>query len=169
MTRGNSREKRWDPWLGLAAWLIVCFAVAAIGSALTATSVRTWYPGLHKPALTPPAWVFGPAWGALYAMMAVAAWLVWRPAGWSGAGSALALFAIQLALNVAWSGVFFGLKSPGPAFAEIVALWLAIAATCAAFFPRSAAAGWLLVPYLAWVSFAAYLNFAIWRLNRVGP
>ena len=98
-------------------------------------------------------------------MMAVAAWLVWRPAGFIAAKVPLLLFTVQLALNVAWSWIFFGLHQPGWAFVEIVTLWAAIAVTMREFFLRSRLAGWLLVPYLAWVSFAAVLNFAIWRLN----
>ena len=97
--------------------------------------------------------------------MAVAAWLVWKREGFRAAKWALALFAGQLLLNVAWSCVFFGLHQPGWAFAEIVVLWLAIVATTTAFFRHSFVAGCLLLPYLAWVSFASLLNFVIWRLN----
>lgn len=109
--------------------------------------------------------MFGPVWSTLFVMMAVAAWLVWRPAGFISAKVPLLLFTVQLALNVGWSWIFFGLHQPGWAFVEIVILWAAIAVTLRLFFQRSKLAGWLLVPYLAWVSFAAVLNFAIWRLN----
>nr|NIP78266.1 tryptophan-rich sensory protein [Gemmatimonadota bacterium]NIQ52659.1 tryptophan-rich sensory protein [Gemmatimonadota bacterium]NIU72795.1 tryptophan-rich sensory protein [Gammaproteobacteria bacterium]NIX43184.1 tryptophan-rich sensory protein [Gemmatimonadota bacterium]NIY07349.1 tryptophan-rich sensory protein [Gemmatimonadota bacterium] len=109
--------------------------------------------------------IFGPVWTTLYVFMAVAAWLVWREAGLDGAFSALALFAVQLLLNLAWSGIFFALRSPGWALVDIIALWSAILVTMLLFFRHSAAAGWLLVPYLLWVSFATVLNAAIVRLN----
>jgi translocator protein len=147
-------------------WLLVCFAAAGIGSAMTSKSLADWYPGLAKPTWNPPDWVFGPVWTLLYTMMAIAAWLVWRNAGWHGAPVPLALFTTQLALNVIWSGLFFALESPGAAFAEIVLLWLSILATLVQFWRIDRAAGALLGPYLAWVSFAAALNFTIWQLNR---
>jgi len=109
--------------------------------------------------------VFGPVWTTLFVMMAIAAWMVWKPEGLKAAAMPLTLFAVQLVLNVAWSWIFFGMHQPGWAFAEIVILWLAIVATTVAFFGRSRIAGWLMVPYLAWVSFACLLNFTIWRLN----
>lgn len=104
-------------------------------------------------------------WTTLFVMMAVAAWLVRRRAGFKAAKLPRLLFAVQLALNVAWSWIFFGLHQPGWAFAEIVILWLAIAATVRSFFRQSSVAGWMMVPYLAWVSFVTVLNFAIWQLN----
>ncbi len=145
-------------------WIGLCFAAAAIGGAITATSVDTWYATLAKPWFNPPAWVFGPVWTVLYAMMAAAAWLVWRR-GRGVARPALALFVVQLALNVGWSGLFFGLRSPGLALIEIVLLWLAIAATAAAFARHDKVAAWLMLPYLGWVTFAAALNAAIWHLS----
>lgn len=147
----------------LALSLIACFAVSAAGGAITAEPVKTWYPGLVKPPLTPPDLAFPIVWTLLYAMMAVAAWLVWRRAGWR---SAHILFGIQLLLNLGWSALFFGLQNPALALIEITALWLAIAGTLAAFRPYDRIAALLLLPYLAWVSFAAYLNGAIWWLNR---
>ena len=152
-------------WLALGVCLAACFAAAGLGSMFTASAIPTWYAQIRKPAASPPNWVFGPVWTALYTMMAVAVWRVWRKAGNADVRLPLALFAIQLALNAAWSPVFFGLRSFGGAFAIIVVLWCAIAATMVAFFRVSRPAGWLLVPYLAWVSFASYLNLAIWRLN----
>jgi tryptophan-rich sensory protein len=125
--------------------------------------VRDWYPTIAKPAWTPPSWLFGPVWTILYAMMGVAAWLVWRRVGWSGA---LVWFAIQLALNATWSPVFFGLHRLGLALVNIGLLWLAILGTTIAFWRVAPVAGGLFVPYLAWVSFATALNFAIWQLNR---
>ena len=150
--------------LALALCLAICFAAAGIGSLFTASSVGGWYLALAKPWWTPPNWIFGPVWSTIYAMMAVAAWLVWRRKA-QETRLALALFAIQLALNVAWSGLFFALRLPGAAFAEILLLWLAIGATTLAFGRISTAAALLFVPYFAWVGFAAILNLAIWRLN----
>ena len=145
--------------------VLVCFAAAGVGGAFTASSVGTRYAELRKPPWNPPNWIFGPVWTALYLSMAVAAWLVWRRAGWPGAATALGLFALQLALNVAWSGLFFGLRSPGAAFVGIIGLWVSILAALVAFWRVAPAAGLLMVPYLAWVTFASALNLAIWRLN----
>ncbi len=149
----------------LIGFIVVCFASAGAGAAVTSTSVAGWYQTLAKPGWTPPAWLFGPVWTVLYFMMAIAAWLVWRGHGWSAARSALTLFGMQLALNVLWSFVFFGLQRPGLAFAEIILLWIAIVATGLAFCGKSAVASLLMTPYLAWTTFAALLNFAIWRMN----
>jgi translocator protein len=151
--------------LALVGFLAATFAVAGIGGVFTSMGMPEWYMSLEKPSFNPPSWIFGPVWTALYALMAVAAWLVWREAGFAGATAALAMFFVQLALNLAWSGIFFALRSPGWALAEIVVLWLAILATIVLFHRHSALAAWLLVPYLLWVSFAAVLNGAIWRLN----
>ncbi len=152
------------PWLGLIVLIAVCFAAAGLGGIATTPKIDNWYATLEKPSWTPPAWIFGPVWSLLYLSMAIAAWLVWRRHGWA-ATVPMILFGIQLLLNVSWSWLFFGLESPGLAFAEILALWTAIAATAVAFWCWSTVAGILLTPYLAWVSFAAVLNFAIWRLN----
>ena len=121
-----------------------------------------WYAGLAKPSWCPPSWLFGPVWTLLYVMIAVAGWLVWRADGF---GLPLALFAVQLVLNALWSCLFFGLRRPDLAFADIVALCLAIAATIAAFVPVSGLAAALLVPYGLWVGFALLLNLSVWRLN----
>ncbi len=151
------------------AWLIgfiaVCFAAAGLGAAATSQSVGGWYRTLTKPDWNPPDWIFGPVWTALYLMMAIAAWLVWRRDGWTASRVQMIWFGIQLALNVLWSFLFFGMQRPGLAFAEILALWLAITATVWAFGNKSRIAALLLCPYLAWTSFAVILNFAIWRLN----
>ncbi len=151
-------------WLGLAGFILLCFAAAGAGSLFTARSVDGWYAELVKPPWNPPNWVFGPVWSLLYLAMAVAAWIVWRRDG-AGAPVALGLFALQLVLNVAWSGLFFGLQAPGPAFVGIVLLWGAILAAAVAFWRIAPLAGALMTPYLVWVTFAAFLNFAIWRLN----
>jgi tryptophan-rich sensory protein len=143
----------------------MCFGAAFIGSVFTDPSVSTWYAGLIKPSWTPPNWIFGPVWFALYLMMALAAWLVWRQGGLASAARPITLFVLQLALNTTWSILFFGLKMPGLAFGEIVILWFAILATVIAFLRSTALAGYLLLPYLIWVAFAAVLNFELWQLN----
>ena len=127
--------------------------------------MKSWYPSLAKPAWTPPDWLFGPVWTLLYLMMGLAAWLVWRQAEAGRARRPLLLYALQLLLNTCWSLLFFGLRSPGLALLEILLLWLAIAATLWAFARVRGWAAALLAPYLAWVSFAVALNFAIWRMN----
>ncbi len=149
-------------WIGLGFWLAVTFAAAWIGSRF---QPGEWYSGLIKPALTPPGWVFGPVWTLLYAIMAVAAWLVWCRHGLANAIGPLGLFLGQLALNALWSYLFFGLQHPGLALLDIVVLWLVILATVKAFWRSHRPAGLLLLPYLFWVSFATYLNFQFWRLN----
>lgn len=149
--------------LGFAGWLLLAFAAAALGSLFMPGE---WYAQLRKPAWNPPAWIFGPVWTALYAMMAVAAWLVWRRGGWAAQRKPLGWFLVQLGLNALWSPIFFGLKNPGLAFAEMVLLWLAILATLRAFLTVQRSAGALLLPYLAWVTFAAVLNFTLWQLNQ---
>ena len=148
--------------LALTGWLALCFGAASLGAFLMPGQ---WYATLNKPSWNPPGWIFGPVWSALYTMMAMAAWLVWKRGGFAAQRRPLSLFLVQLALNAAWTPLYFGLHWPGLAFAEIVLLWLAIAATLTAFRPVSRTAAWLLVPYLAWVSFAAFLNFTLWRLN----
>lgn len=148
--------------LGLCGWLLLCFAAASPGAVFMPGE---WFAALKKPSWNPPGWVFGPVWTALYAMMAAAAWLVWQRGGWKEQRKPLLIFLAQLALNAVWTPLFFGLHRPGVAFAEIVLLWLAIVATLVAFRPVNRTAVWLLVPYLAWVSFAAVLNGTLWRLN----
>jgi len=143
--------------------LLVCLGAGWLGSLLTRPSLATWYEGLTKPHWTPPNWIFAPVWTTLYVSMAVAAWLVWRRK--SLATIPMQFFLVQLLLNVAWSAVFFRLHSPGWAFIEIVAFWCAILLTAIAFGRIVRIAGWLMTPYLLWVSYAAALNFAIWRLN----
>jgi tryptophan-rich sensory protein len=164
MSKENALTDR-TRWIGLVVFIAICLGAAALGAIATTPEIDGWYRTIEKPSWNPPNWIFGPVWTTLYILMAIAAWLVWRPAGFAAASTPLTLFALQLALNIAWSWIFFGLHQPGWAFAEIVLLWLAIAATTAAFFRSSQVAGWLLTPYLAWVSFASVLNFTIWRLN----
>jgi tryptophan-rich sensory protein len=148
--------------LGLAGFFAVCFAVASSGAFFRPGA---WYENLAKPWWRPPNWLFAPAWSILYCTIAVAGWMVWRAAGFAGAALPLGIYALQLVLNAAWSGLFFGLRRPDIAFGEVVLLWLSILATILAFHPVDAQAAWLLVPYLCWVTFASGLNFSIWRLN----
>jgi translocator protein len=149
--------------LGLAGWLALTYLFAWVGGQFTPGA---WYEALEKPPWTPPGALFGPVWAALYTAMAVAAWLVWLRVGFHRASALpLGLYLVQLALNAAWSWIFFGLQAPGWAFAEIVVLWVAIVLTTMAFFRVRRSAGFLFLPYLAWVTFAAALNLSIWRLN----
>ena len=155
--------------------LVIAIAVSEvagiIGAFFTTPSIAGWYAGIVKPALNPPAWVFGPVWTTLFALMGIAAFLIWSSYAEASADKkkgikvALILFGTQLVLNTLWSIIFFGLHSPGGALIEIVFLWLAILATIIAFYKISKLAAWLLVPYILWVSFAMYLNYAIWALN----
>ncbi len=140
--------------------------IGAIGSLFTFQSIPVWYAGLAKPELAPPNWIFGPVWTVLYILMGSAAFLVWRRGlELRKVRLALSLFIGQLVLNALWSIIFFGLHNPGLAFIEIVFLWTAIVATIVSFAHISKTAAWLLAPYIVWVSFASYLNFAIWMLN----
>ena len=149
---------------GLVGWLVITFIAAAIGAAAS-VNAGTFYMQLVLPTWAPPAWVFGPVWSLLYVMIGIAAWLVWRTGGYRPASWALNLFLAQLALNSLWSWLFFGWHRGALAFAEILLLWVLIVATLIAFYGVRALAGWMLVPYLLWVSFASVLNYAVWQLN----
>jgi translocator protein len=149
--------------LALAGWLVLSFSVAAIGGFFMPGD---WYATLQKPSWNPPNWIFGPVWTALYTTMAIAAWLVWKRGGFAGQHVALSLFLAQLLFNALWSPLFFGLRHTALAFADIVLLWVALLGTVATFWSARPIAGALLLPYLAWVTFASVLNFAIWRLNH---
>ncbi len=157
--------RRAGPWAAVV-WVLVCLGAGAVGSLLMGTESRAWYRTLARPPLSPPEWVFGPVWTVLYVAMGLSAWLVWGRRPSPGRAAGLALFALQLLLNALWTPVFFGLQDPRGALMVLAALWLAVAATIVVFWRLSVAAGTLLVPYLAWVSFAAYLNYAIVALNR---
>jgi benzodiazapine receptor len=148
--------------LGLAGWLAVSFTAAWVGSRFMPGA---WYASLAKPSWNPPNSVFGPVWTVLYVLMGVAAWLVWRKAGFSGAGLALILFIVQIALNALWSYLFFGQHRPDMAFIDIAALWVVIVIVMVLFWRVDRIAGGLMVPYAAWVTFASYLNYVLWRLN----
>lgn len=150
--------------LTLIAWILLLVALGAgVGILFGADA---WYDALLKPTFNPPASVFGPVWTALYALMAIALWLVWR--GRDDVGmrrTALRLFWVQFALNLLWSPLFFGLHSPGLAFVDICLLWMAVLATALAFGKVRSLAGYLMVPYVLWVSFALVLNGTIWLMN----
>ncbi len=151
--------------IGLVVFIVVSLGAGGLGAIATTPEIDGWYKTITKPTWNPPDYVFGPVWTTLFITMAIAGWLAWKPAGFKAAMVPLSLFGIQLVLNVAWSWVFFGLHQPGWAVIEIMVLWAVILATTMAFFRSSKVAGWLMVPYLAWVSFASVLNVAIWRLN----
>lgn len=150
--------------LGLVGWPVVSFIAAGIGAAAS-VQAGPFYAQLVRPEWAPPGWVFRPVWTALYVLMGVAAWLVWRVGGFRAAKLALALFLVQLALNALWSWLFFGWHRGALAFADILLLWVMIVATVIAFWRIKPMAGALLVPYLLWVSFASALNYSVWQLN----
>jgi tryptophan-rich sensory protein len=146
--------------------ILIAQTAGLIGSAFTMPAISTWYDTLAKPSFTPPAYVFGPAWAVLYTLMGLAAYRIWeKKTSGRGARLALGVYVGQLALNVMWSYAFFGLRSPIAGLGIIALLWIAIFATMILFYRVDKNAGWLLVPYIVWVSFAATLNYAVWMLN----
>jgi tryptophan-rich sensory protein len=147
--------------IALLGFVGICFLAAMSGAIFRAGE---WYERLAKPWWRPPRWLFAPAWAVLYLTIAVSGWLVWREVGF--AAQAFAVYGVSLGFNAAWSGFFFGLRRPDLAFADIVLLWLSIAATILVFYPLEHNSALLLLPYLCWVSFAAMLNLTIWRMNR---
>jgi benzodiazapine receptor len=153
--------------LGLVVSVAVPLAAGGLGSISTISAIPTWYRGLRKPPWTPPNWIFGPAWTLLYTLMGISVWLVAR-SGWERRDVRMStgLFGVQLLLNALWTPIFFGLKKPSLALAEIVPLWGLIAATAVQFFKIRPVAGLLLVPYLLWTTYATSLNAGIWWLNR---
>ena len=150
--------------LGLLGWLVLAFAASAAG-AVAALNAGSFYAQIVRPGWAPPASVFGPVWTVLYAMMGVAAWLVWREGGLRARRQALTLFVLQLAVNALWSWLFFAWHQGALALVDIVLLWILIIATIVVFWRTRRLAGALLVPYLVWVSFATALNYSIWQLN----
>jgi benzodiazapine receptor len=156
---GHVGGMTWSSALGLLGFFVAVFAAASTGAFFTPGA---WYAGLSKPSWNPPNWLFAPAWAVLYTTIAVAGWLVWRQAG---LGTEIWIWAGSLMLNAAWSWLFFGLKRMDLAFYELVVFWLSILATILVFAPVSALAAWILVPYLAWVTFAGLLNWTLWRMN----
>ena len=151
--------------LALAGFFAICFSVAGIGAVATVSSVDTWYPTLVKPPFNPPDWIFGPVWTFLYALIATAGWRVWRSPSGPMRRRGLVLYSLQLALNLLWSILFFGLHLTGLALVEILLLLVVIAVTGRIFYRVDCMAGLLFIPYLLWVGFASLLNFAIWILN----
>ena len=151
--------------VALVLFVALCLGIGALGASVTATSVDTWYAGLVKPSFNPPDQVFGPVWTVLYILMGVAAWRVWRSADWDTTRGPLTLFALQLAINLGWTVVFFGLQKIASAVATIVVLDVAVLVTMLAFRAVDQVAALLMLPYVAWVAFATLLNVAIWRLN----
>ena len=152
--------------LKLVYSIVICQLAGVIGSFFTFPSISTWYAALEKPSFNPPNWIFSPVWITLFILMGVSLYLVWiQGTKTKYAKMALALFGIQLSLNILWSIIFFGLKSPFFAFIEIVILWVAILLTILKFSKISKTAAYLLIPYILWVSFAAVLNFSIWVIN----
>jgi len=148
-------------WLPLLGWLVLCQLVGIVAGIFT-TPGSPWFTALDKPSWNPPSWVFAPVWTTLYALMGVAVWRVWRLGSHPGA---VRLFLVQLALNFAWSFLFFNVEAPAIALADLLMLWVAIVATVLAFRRADAVAAALMLPYLAWTTFAAFLNAAIVRLN----
>ncbi len=155
-------NERWKKILGLLGWLVITGLVAAFGSQFES---GPWYDALEKPSWTPPSWLFGPVWTVLYILMAVAAWLVWSKHRSEGAPLALGLYIVHLLFNGAWSWIFFGLEMPGLALLDIIVLWVMIVVLIVLFYRYRPMAGWLLIPYLLWVSYATALNLAIWSMN----
>jgi tryptophan-rich sensory protein len=161
---GGGRTRRQEA-LGLVVFLVVCLAVSALGGLLTASSVDGWYTTLNKPTFNPPNWVFAPVWTALYVLMAIAGWRVWRSAGPAVRRRPLVVFGVQLALNLLWSLLFFGLQQIGLALLDISLLLLAISVNTVLFWRVDRLAGWFFVPYVLWVGFALVLNLSLWLLN----
>lgn len=151
--------------LALIGFLLLCYAVAGLGTLSTAPAIPTWYASLAKPSFNPPNGIFAPVWTALYGLMAIAAWLVWRTRPGSLRSRALLLFAVQLLLNALWTPTFFHFHLLLAALIVIVCLWVAILACIVSFWRLDAFAAVLMLPYLAWVGFATALNYEILRLN----
>jgi tryptophan-rich sensory protein len=149
---------------GLLGWLAVSFAAAAVGGFASANA-GAFYRELSRPGWAPPPWLFAPAWSLLYLLMGIAAWVVWRELGFRRARTALALFLIQLAVNALWTWLFFAWRLGAVAFGEILVLWVLILCTVVSFWRVRSLAGVLLLPYLAWVSYATALTCSVWRRN----
>jgi benzodiazapine receptor len=152
-------------WFTLLIWIALCFFVAGVGGRWTAGEIPDWYRTLIRPSIAPPNWVFGPVWTLLYLLMAVAAWLVWQSPSSPARTWGVVLFLVQLALNLAWSWIFFHQHELGVALVEVVLLWVMIGATTFVFSQVASVAAWLMAPYFVWVGFASILNAAFWRLN----
>lgn len=154
-----------NKWLKLAICILIPLSAGWIGSIFTTSSVGSWYLSINKPLFNPPSWVFGPVWTILFILMGISLYLVIKNGITKKNKAAVYAFGFQMALNILWSILFFGMHSPGAAFIEIIILWLAILVNILLFYKISKKATYLLVPYILWVSFAAVLNFSIWMLN----
>ena len=152
-------------WIVLFGWLLLCYAVAVIGGWWTSAELRDWYLSLKRPRIAPPNWIFGPVWIVLYTLMALAAWEIWLLPPSAFRSKALLLFFVQLALNLLWTWLFFHEHDIANALADVLLLWLAIGAEMSLVYQDQPVAAWLLAPYLAWVTFAAILNYGYLRLN----
>ncbi len=167
MTSNFLKMKRGD-WLKLIISIVFVQLAGIIGSFFTAPAIPAWYNNLIKPSIAPPSWVFAPVWTTLFLLMGISFFLIWKMGlNKKEVRIALIVFIIQLSLNVLWSVIFFGYRNPGLAFIEIIFLWIAIVINIFVFYRLSKLSAWLLIPYLLWVSFASYLNFSFWQVNRV--
>jgi len=162
----DDRPKESLDLVGLFAFIVLCLVVSGIGGAITASSVETWYQALEKPIFNPPDWVFAPVWTLLYIIMGISAWRVWRLRSFEATSKALGVFALQLGFNLAWSFLFFGLQKIDLALVEIVILLVAIIVNAIMFWRIDRLAGLMLMPYIAWVTYATVLNASIWLLNK---
>jgi translocator protein len=163
--QGHPASHRAHAAIVLVGFMAACFLVAGVSSIFSVAAIPGWYAALNKPSFNPPNGIFGPVWTLLYALMAIAAWLVWKQPAGALRSSALRIFWLQLFLNFSWSWIFFHEHRLGASLLEIFVLWLAIVAATVLFLRVARLAAWLMLPYVAWVAFAALLNFAIWRLN----
>ncbi len=154
------------PWIKLLVSVGLPLAVGAIAGMYTSAAVPEWYANLNRPSFNPPGWIFGPVWTALYILMGISLFLVWKEAPGQARNLAIGLFLVQLALNFAWSFIFFYSKMIGPALIEIIVLWLSIVIMMVLFYKIRPLAAWINIPYLLWVSFATALNAAYYMLNR---
>lgn len=159
----NAAPKPSHSLLVLLSFFVFTLAIGFVAGQVTAPNIPSWYNHLAKSSFNPPSWVFAPVWTALYVMIAVAGWLIWRKTGLKN--RALAIWGTQLVLNFNWSLIFFGGHQPGGALIDLIGLWLTIAAAILAFWRIDRRAAWLFVPYIVWVSFAGVLNFWVWQLN----
>lgn len=149
--------------IGFVVWILICFLPAIIGSQF---GPGDWYQTLAKPEWNPPNWIFGPVWTLLYILMGISVWIIWKNYGLKTAAIPIGFFVAQLVLNSLWSWFFFGLENVGLAFVDIIALWTFILITLIMFWKLNTWSGVLLIPYLAWVSFATVLNYNIWQMNK---
>ncbi|MBU0898393.1 MAG: tryptophan-rich sensory protein [Nanoarchaeota archaeon] len=152
-------------WSKLLVSLIACQLAGFVGAIFTTSNIATWYATINKPTFTPPNWLFAPAWTTLFILMGIALYLIWEKGSWKKNIKPIAVFKVQLILNIVWSVLFFGIQNPFAAFIEIIFLWITILATIILFYKIDKRAAYLMIPYIAWVTFAALLNYSVWILN----